>query len=190
MDAAPPRVLIATCAWAHRRALLQWQSMSTDAQPWRALPTQTGTVPSNDAPVQALLLCDLPAGGDVNTSMPLVSLWIGERIGAAAAGGAPRGAGGMLCYFMNIDAQHEAEFNDWYDTEHIPRLAAVPGVLAARRFRAIRGRQKYVAIYHYSDPHLTGSAAWRAAAGTPWTARIARRRYDNERLLCTPAVFM
>jgi hypothetical protein len=33
----------------------------------------------------------------------------------------------------------EAEFNEWYDKEHIPALAAVPGVLCARRFRGRAG---------------------------------------------------
>jgi len=27
---------------------------------------------------------------------------------------------------MNVAPEHEAEFNEWYDTEHIPALAAVP----------------------------------------------------------------
>lgn len=102
----------------------------------------------------------------------------------------PVDAAGMICYFMSIDAQHDEEFNDWYNTEHIPRLVAVPGVLSARRFRAIRGRQQYVAVYHFADPQLPMSPAWRTAAGTPWTARIARYRHDNERFVCAPASFV
>ena len=42
---------------------------------------------------------------------------------------------------MNIAPKLEAEFNKWYDKEHIPALAAVPGVLAARRFRGTGDRK-------------------------------------------------
>src|SRR5437870_3555475 len=47
----------------------------------------------------------------------------------------PDGAGGLLVNAMNVEPAAEAEFNKWYDEEHIPALAAVPGVLCARRFR-------------------------------------------------------
>src|SRR5512135_2404341 len=47
----------------------------------------------------------------------------------------PAEAGGFLLNAMNVVHEHEAEFNEWYNNEHIPSLAAVPGVLCARRFR-------------------------------------------------------
>ncbi len=42
---------------------------------------------------------------------------------------APDNAGGMLMYAMNVDPAAEAEFNAWYNEEHVPALAAVPGCL-------------------------------------------------------------
>ena len=39
----------------------------------------------------------------------------------------PDNAGGFLLNAMNVEAAAEAEFNEWYNTEHIPALAAVPG---------------------------------------------------------------
>jgi hypothetical protein len=51
----------------------------------------------------------------------------------------PAKAGGLLLNAMNIAPELEAEFNEWYDKEHIPALAAVPGVLAAR-FRGTGNR--------------------------------------------------
>ena len=35
----------------------------------------------------------------------------------------PASAGGLLLNAMNIAPEHEAEFNEWYDKEHIPALA-------------------------------------------------------------------
>lgn len=180
-----PRVLIARCAWSLRDTLRELPPAGSNAKLWKARLTKTGSAPDEQATSEALLLCDLPAGADVSSSDAL--LWIGELIGDQQA--TPADAAGMICYFMSIDAQHEEEFNAWYDTEHIPRLVAVPGRKHARRFRAIRGRQRYVAIYHFADEQLPLSPEWRTAAGTPWTARIARYRHDNERFVCAPASF-
>ena len=46
---------------------------------------------------------------------------------------APAGAGGLLLVAMTPGAAKDAAFNAWYDNEHLPALAAVPGVLSARR---------------------------------------------------------
>ena len=39
---------------------------------------------------------------------------------------------------MDVDADKEALFNEVYDTEHIPHLSKVPGVVSATRFKKIR----------------------------------------------------
>src|SRR5215471_3844934 len=36
---------------------------------------------------------------------------------------------------LDIPAEHEAEFNRVYDTEHFPMLSKVPGVRSAARYR-------------------------------------------------------
>ena len=41
------------------------------------------------------------------------------------------GAGGLMMFAMNVMPAAEADFNAWYDQEHVPRLAAVPGCLTA-----------------------------------------------------------
>ena len=46
---------------------------------------------------------------------------------------------GLLMVWTDIDAEHEAEFNRWYDEEHITRLLAVPGFLCAARYVALKG---------------------------------------------------
>lgn len=85
---------------------------------------------------------------------------------------APEGAGGLLLNAMNVVPEHEAEFNEWYDTEHIPALAAVPGTLCARRYRGTGAVQRYVALYHLASPDVQATAAWKDAANTPWTERL------------------
>jgi hypothetical protein len=44
---------------------------------------------------------------------------------------APEGAGGLLLVGMTPAAVVETAFNAWYDAEHVPALARVPGVLSA-----------------------------------------------------------
>ena len=106
---------------------------------------------------------------------------------------APAGAGGLLLFAMNVEPAAEAEFNAWYDEEHIPRLMDVRGCLRARRFRITsavsEGKQRYLAIYHLTSPEVCSSKAWQEAAVTPWTEkmrphfrdplRIALRRYER-----------
>jgi hypothetical protein len=96
---------------------------------------------------------------------------------------APSDAGGLLVNAMNVDPAHEAEFNEWYDHEHIPGLAAVPGCLRARRFRDSTGSHRYLALYHLRAPEVTTTDAWKQAAGTPWTARLRPHFRDHLRIV-------
>lgn len=87
---------------------------------------------------------------------------------------APEGAGALLLASMNVDPAAEEEFTRWYNTEHLPQLAAVPGVLTARRYRAAdtASERRYVALYHLEDAAVSRSAAWEQAAYTPWTEQV------------------
>jgi len=87
---------------------------------------------------------------------------------------APSGAGGLLVASMNVDPAAEPEFNEWYNAEHLPQLGAVPGVLAARRYRSDEAspERKYLALYHMTGPEVSRSDAWGKAGNTPWTARM------------------
>ena len=98
---------------------------------------------------------------------------------------APEGAGGLLLVGMTPAAAVETAFNAWYDTEHVPALARVPGVLSARRFRTAGGNPKYVALYHLTSPGVVDSAEWKQASGsTPMPEHIRPQISDRLRLVC------
>ncbi|MEM7406403.1 MAG: hypothetical protein AAF458_13980 [Pseudomonadota bacterium] len=99
--------------------------------------------------------------------------------------GAPEGAGALLLNAMNIESDREADFNAWYDEEHLPALAAVPGVLAARRYRGERpgNTHRYVAVYHLASPDLPTTTAWKQAIDTPWSARMRPHFRDHFRVV-------
>ena len=72
-----------------------------------------------------------------------------------------------------VAPEHEREFNDWYDTEHIPALAGVSGTLCARRYRGTgAAAQTSLALYYLTSAEIPNSHAWKAAANTPWTERM------------------
>jgi hypothetical protein len=96
---------------------------------------------------------------------------------------APAKAGGLLVNAMNVTPEFEAEFNEWYDKEHIPALSAVPGVLSARRFRGT-GNRTYVALYHLASPDVQESAEWKQARESDWTTRLKPHFRDHLRLVC------
>ena len=98
---------------------------------------------------------------------------------------APGGAGGLLVVGMTPPAAAETEFNGWYDTEHVPALARVPGVLCARRFKGAGNGARYVALYHLSAPEVIDGAEWKRASGsTPMPAHIRPQVTDRVRFVC------
>ena len=96
---------------------------------------------------------------------------------------APDNAQCLLVSAMNVAPEADAEFNAWYDTEHLPRLAALPGVLCARRFKSPGAGHKYVATYHLTSPEVCESAAWKEVSSTPWTQKLLPHMSDRLRLV-------
>jgi hypothetical protein len=61
---------------------------------------------------------------------------------------------GLLAVWTDVAPEAEAEFNEWYNSEHIPERLAVPGVLAAQRYQAVEGQPKYIALYELADVNV------------------------------------
>ncbi len=101
----------------------------------------------------------------------------------------------VLMVSMDVDAEKEALFNEVYDTEHIPLISEVPGVLAVRRYRnvpltmiiggeakqiVIEGEPQYLAVYELESPDvLTGSAWAKAVDAGRWATQV--RPYTRNR---------
>jgi len=89
----------------------------------------------------------------------------------------PLAGKGMLLTSMNIDPMHEAEFNRWYDREHLVERVAIEGFLEARRYAAHEASPKYLSLYSTESFDVLDSLAYRAALAsqTDWSkANIAR----------------
>ena len=91
----------------------------------------------------------------------------------------------LLLNAMNVAPEFEAEFNEWYDKEHIPALSAVPGVLCARRFRGTSGNRKYVRPLSPRHARRAGvRPRGREARVSDWTSRLQPHFRDHLRLVC------
>ena len=89
----------------------------------------------------------------------------------------PLAGKGMLLTSMDIDPSHEAEFNRWYDREHLEERVAIEGFLEARRYVAHQGNPKYLSLYSTETFEVLDSPPYRAALAnqTAWSkANIAR----------------
>lgn len=83
---------------------------------------------------------------------------------------------GLLHVMMDVDPEHEEEFNRWYWEEHIPERLALPGFISARRFVAKAGEPKYLVIYELESVAALDTPEYKHAYGnpTPWTRRMGQ----------------
>src|ERR1700710_1697804 len=79
----------------------------------------------------------------------------------------PMAGKGMLLTSMNIDAAHEADFNRWYDREHLEERVAIDGFLEARRYIAHIGAPKYLCLYSTATFEVLDSPAYRTVLQNP-----------------------
>ena len=76
---------------------------------------------------------------------------------------------------VDVDPKDEERFNEWYNTEHIPTMLKVSGVLGAHRYSSLDGSSpKYTAIYEWERADIRSSQEWRKAADvSPWPKDVA-----------------
>ena len=100
---------------------------------------------------------------------------------------------------MDVAPDNEALFNEVYDTEHIPNLLKVPGVVSITRFTveklvlAIGGERKsivaegeprYSAVYEIESPAVLTSGAWaRAVEAGRWPAEVRPHTRNRRHVL-------
>jgi hypothetical protein len=82
--------------------------------------------------------------------------------------------GGLLAVWTDIAPEAEAEFNEWYNKEHIPQLLDVPGFLTGRRYQAVEGKPRYIALYELSSVDVLKGDAFRQVREMPteWTKKM------------------
>ena len=97
---------------------------------------------------------------------------------------------------MDVTAEKEDLFNEVYDTEHVPLLNKVPGVISIARFKtqelvlAIGGERRtifleseprYTAIYEVESADVMSTDAWMEASEAGRWAEEVRPFTSNKR---------
>lgn len=140
----------------------------------RVLSLETG-----DGELSRMQISSYDALPEVPSGEPNVAVY---RSVLDLAGGAPADDANPTAYLLvglDVEAEHEADFNAWYDEEHLPALSRVDGVIRAHRYERIGTAtapdsqfSKYLAIYDLVSGDIFSSPAWKAAVETPWTNRL------------------
>jgi hypothetical protein len=100
-------------------------------------------------------------------------------------------AKGILIAAMDFSHVAADEFNDWYDTEHIPERQRVPGFLTLQRWIGSENPKESVATYDLESLAVLQSPSYRAIGGenlSPWSKRVTAKagrllRYEGEQIL-------
>jgi hypothetical protein len=90
-------------------------------------------------------------------------------------------------YIVHTDIPEDvvADYNAWYDEEHLPRLVGVPGVERARRFVADDQQSpRYLTAYDLSFKDAFESPEGLRARKTPWTERMRSLFRNTRRKMC------
>ena len=94
---------------------------------------------------------------------------------------------GILAIWNDCRAGHEAEFEAWFQGEHLLERLAVPGFLFGRRHEAISGSNAYFNFYLTESPAVLTSKAYleRLDNPTPMTHTVMSEVFINmNRTVC------
>lgn len=111
----------------------------------------------------ALLLPDAAPAVSGGEALVLRATAHGPRVGSTTPG-----AVALWIVLTNAVEGKEAEFNAWYDDQHIHDVVAIPGFVSGQRYTLAAAPWDYLAIYEIELARATESLAEaRARAGGP-----------------------
>lgn len=94
---------------------------------------------------------------------------------------------GILAIWNDVNPGREADFDRWFQTEHLVERLGVPGFLYGRRHEAISGANRYFNLYVVEGPEVLTSKAYleRLDNPTPMTRIVMSEVFINmNRTIC------
>lgn len=91
--------------------------------------------------------------------------------------------GTIMVVMMEVDPEHEEEFNRWYNDEHLVERLEIPGYVSARRFKLEEGQGvlKYLCIWELDDSSPLKSEEYQAQRQRPSELRDRVYNYITQR---------
>lgn len=92
---------------------------------------------------------------------------------------------GMLITWMDVDSADEADFNLWYDREHLAERVGIEGFMEARRWIAVQAPTRYFCTYSTDTFQALNSPAYKAvlANQTAWSKKHISRFQNPGRVI-------
>lgn len=93
---------------------------------------------------------------------------------------------GMLFVATHIAAEDEADFNLWYDHEHVAERVAIPGFLSGTRYQALSAERRYLGLYETESlDTFTGTDYFAAfTRQTAWSVNNLDKMVNPMRRVC------
>lgn len=93
---------------------------------------------------------------------------------------------GMLFVATDIAVEDEADFNQWYDHEHVEERVTIRGFLSGTRYQAIDAERKYLGLYETESLETFTSADYHAAftRQTTWSVENLDKMVNPMRRVC------
>jgi hypothetical protein len=80
---------------------------------------------------------------------------------------------------MDVPKKVDAEWNEWYNTIYVPNYEKVPGVIRARRYRAVEGTPRYLTFYEFENPKVSETEAWTVQRDAVPVSKQMREHMDH-----------
>ena len=92
-----------------------------------------------------------------------------------------------LAVWLGVNDAARAEFDDWYDREHVADLLGLEPWLHTRRYRQLDGSgPEFLALHYLADLEVFDEPAFRRIQETAWRTRLLPQRTGHERRVLRP----
>ncbi|KJA21462.1 hypothetical protein HYPSUDRAFT_737617 [Hypholoma sublateritium FD-334 SS-4] len=155
------------------------------APTWLAVYDLSSAAIGSSAPYKALVASATPRDIDIIARAQSLDRRVYDLINVVASPAASTFPTQFaLVVTFRVQPELDAEFNKWYDEEHIPQLSAVPGFVRVRRFKLVDRAQiagpappaeathNYLTLYDTDRDDYHEQVGFKAALVTPWTTKI------------------
>ncbi|KAF8176055.1 hypothetical protein BJ912DRAFT_1063990 [Pholiota molesta] len=156
---------------------------------WLALYDLTTSSVASDKPYQTLVANATPRDRDIIPRTGRLNRRIYDLINVVTKPDLPPSAlpgKFLLLVSWLIGSEADEDFNKWYDEEHVPALAKVPGFQRARRYKlvdsveigrkpdpaTVKPTHNYLTLYDVDSDDYNKHPDFVATSQTPWTGKV------------------